>query len=502
MLRLLFLNTGSNLVVMVVKLAITFIMTPIFVSYLGRYDYGIWEMLAAIIGYMGLLDLGIKPAISRFAAKYHAEKDGVALSSVYSSAMAFMAAVGFVLFLFFSCWAVFFPEVLAEDSSNFERYSILLLVIGIQLGIIFPGYVAESYLEGFQKYYLKNNITIFNSVVGATFIYFCITPDNGLILLAGVNAFGMSVKYLVFIFLLSRRSYGAIRPKLSDFSWERLKGILSFGFKSFVQGVATRLEYATDTLVIGFFLGPAMVPLYGIPANLVQYIRTIGYTLTHAFMPFFSHLSALDEKERIIRIYFAASRYVIGIMLPMSVGACIIGGPFIGIWLGGDFTQNSDAIILLLVLFSAVPFLNPFSSRYLTAIGKHGIFAKLTPISAVINFAASVALVQEYGIIGAALGSVIPVFVFFPIYLRYTCRNLGITVSSYVYKSILPCLLPTLIMAAVVLVFRFQVGLNSYGQIVLSVVIGALVYAVMFSVLALTKEERNYVVSKFFKING
>src|SRR5690606_13289167 len=160
MIRTLLVNTGSNVLVMFVKLVITFIMTPVFVNNLGKYDYGLWEMIGAVIGYMGILDLGLRPAISRYAAMHKAENDTVALQSVYISALVFMALVGVLLFTFFFCWGVWFSDVLAPEGEPHKQYTLFLIIVGAYLLISFPGYVAESYLEGFQKYYLKNNITI------------------------------------------------------------------------------------------------------------------------------------------------------------------------------------------------------------------------------------------------------------------------------------------------------------------------------------------------------
>lgn len=125
--------------------------------------------------------------------------------------------------------------------------------------------MAESYLEGFQKYYLKNNITIFNSIVGSSLLYLYISPENGLVLLAGINAIGLSVKYLLFMWILSRPAHGAIRARPVNFSWIRLRELIVFGFKSFIQGISTRVENATDVLVIGVIMGPAMVPFTVFP---------------------------------------------------------------------------------------------------------------------------------------------------------------------------------------------------------------------------------------------
>jgi hypothetical protein len=78
LLRTLFSNIGSNLSVLVVRVSITLVMTPLYLRVLGRYDYGVWEILYGVIGYMGS-DIDIKP-VGRYISKYSAldEMDGQA----------------------------------------------------------------------------------------------------------------------------------------------------------------------------------------------------------------------------------------------------------------------------------------------------------------------------------------------------------------------------------------------------------------------------------------
>lgn len=68
-------NSSSNLLVMFLKIAITLVMTPIFVHNLGAYDYGVWEITLSVIGYMGILDLGMLPTMARFAAHHRARAE-------------------------------------------------------------------------------------------------------------------------------------------------------------------------------------------------------------------------------------------------------------------------------------------------------------------------------------------------------------------------------------------------------------------------------------------
>ena len=90
MIRKLLINTGSNIFNFIARIIITFIMTPILVKNLGNYDYGIWELVTIIIGYMGVLDLGIRPAASRFASYYRAKKDQEQLNKIFTCSVTYM----------------------------------------------------------------------------------------------------------------------------------------------------------------------------------------------------------------------------------------------------------------------------------------------------------------------------------------------------------------------------------------------------------------------------
>lgn len=481
---------------MLVKIVITFVMTPVLVSNLGNHDYGIWEIIAAIIGYMGLLDFGMKPTIVRFASKHLAENSPEKLQILYSTAWAFMSVVGIVIFLFFLGWAIFLPDLLSVDKEQQYRYSLLLFIVGFQVFVSFPGYVAEGFLEGFQEYSKKNNISIFYLIVTSSIVYTLITPSNGIILLASVSAAGLFVKYLHFAVLLYKPGFGNLRPDLSRASWVSFKETSRFGFKALVQGVAYTVEAGTDTLVIGYFLGAAIVPIYAIPANLINYIKGIGWTLTQAFMPLFTMMHTQEKAKEIQEMYLGVSRYVVALLLPIAVGAVLLGGPFIGVWVGEQYQKEADIIILLLAIYIAYPFLNPFSVRYLLAIGAHGMLAKLTTVGAAFNITLSVILVNYWGVVGVALGSVIPVLILTPIILKLCCNHLGISMVEYLKKSILPSLLPTTLMGIGVFALRTYWALDNYYEILMAVVIGVMIYAPLFYAIGMNRAERTWLLSK------
>lgn len=488
-------NTASNLGTLFLKLGITFVMTPILIKNMGNYDYGLWEMVGAVIGYMGMLDMGIRPAVSRFAARFIAQKDESALTTLYATAWYFLLGVGLLIALILGLGGMFFAELVApEESTDNVRYTWFLLILAAQLLITFPSYTAESYLEAYQEYYLKNNVTIVNSILGSTILFIFITPENALVLLAATNAIGICSKYLFLVWLMQyRRPFLSLRR--AYFSLLQLKELLRFSVKTLVQGVATKMENATDSLVIGFVMGPAAVPLYSIPANLVSYIRLISYNFTHVFMPYFSSLGALNDQRKIQEVYLTGSKFTVAPCLILAIGAYTLGPEFLSLWVGDEIARSAQEFLGVLIAFLVLPLVNPMASRYLTAIDKHGFFAKWQPIVALSNLGLSLLLIYPLGILGVALGSLIPALVFQPIVLGVCCKHLGFSPFVYLRSALLPWLIPCVAMAATLVAAKQFFVITNYGILLAIASVASMVFIVVGALFALNQHERSQLMA-------
>jgi len=490
MMKRLAFNTASNVITLVIKLSITFIMTPMLIKNLGRYDYGIWEMIGAVIGYMGMLDLGIRPAVSRFASRFIALDDEVSLRILYATAWYFLLAIGVLIAVILSMWGIFFPEHIAEIPTDTQRYTWLLLILAAQLLITFPSYAAESYMESYQEYYLKNNITIVNSFIGFTIVYYYITPSNALILLAAVNALGVCSKYIFLVwFMQYRRPF--LKLKREYFSVPQFKELLSFGFKSMISGISSRIENATDSLVIGTVLGPASVLLYSVPAALLSQTRGICMTITHVFMPYISGLNATNDHQKIRVVYIFGSKLMVFVPLLLIMGILTVGEDFLRLWVGADIAESSRKFLFIIAAFTLIPMLNPLSVRYLQAIDEHVFFAKWQPAVALANLILSVILIYPLGIAGVALGSLIPAIIFQPILLYVCCKHLNASVWEYVSKVLLPWIIPSIGMVVSIFGFKHLIPITNFFWFLIVASLGALVFVGLSCFLVFSVKERS-----------
>jgi len=494
MIKRLMINTGSNYFVLILKLVLTFLLTPIFIDNLGTYKFGIWELVVAILGYTGLLDLGLLSTIARFTAKYKAEDNQDALNKVFSSVLIFLTTIGIVLAGITLLIAFTQPEILAESKNdNRNEYFWFLIIIAIQIIAKFPGLVAAGTLEGFQKYYIKNILTVIDSIFIITATLLFMNNENALILLAGVSTFGLVWKYIVYFIILKKDKSYPLIFSTANASLSVLRTLLSFGLKSFIQGVAHRIEARSDIFVIGSILGPAVVPLYSIPSNLVAYLDNFVQTGSNAFMPLFSELSARKQSNKITDIYLLTSKILVSILILLSIGIFFVGADFIGIWIGEQFYDDAAQLIPFLILYSIMPLLNPLASRYLTAVGQHGIYAKIAPVTAILNITISILLAKEWGIVGVAIGSVIPVFIFFPVILKVSCKSLGISPWRYIYSVLGPVIIPSISLSSYLYFSTVDSTITSYLQILTTALIGGIIYTITYLLLSTSQTEKDYI---------
>src|SRR5215470_16122972 len=107
-------NVGSNSLGYVVNVAVGLFLSPLIIDSLGVPVAGVWSLVVSFVGYYGVLDVGIRSAVSHFVATYHARGDQEQVNRTLSTAMAMLAAVALVATLLTVAAAFWMPDWYAQ----------------------------------------------------------------------------------------------------------------------------------------------------------------------------------------------------------------------------------------------------------------------------------------------------------------------------------------------------------------------------------------------------
>lgn len=493
-------NSLSNVVMRFLNIAVVFIMSPIIIRSLGKHDYGLWEIVNSVIGYMGLIEFGIFPAIVRYVAKFNALNDREKLNQIYSSFFVIFISIGALCSIIIIGFAFFYPEILSVNGLSEKKYTLFLLIVAFKTFQAFPGHVIQGFYEGFQKYNFINCVNAVQIIILNIIAYYLFSKGYGLNAFALVTGVFYTIKIAFLWAMLSLPGYGRFRIKRTDINKDLIKELYIFGFKSFMLGLTGRIAFQTDSIVIGVFLGPAMVPFYVIPVNLISKIKEIMMTITLGFMPHFSELYAKENKSEIIRSYFVYSRYAVGIAFVLLLGALFLGGPFINIWIGPEYVEKGRAILYIMSIAFFIPLLNPFQGRLLTSMGCHGLLVKVAFPAAILNLLLSIVFLHYYGIVGVALGTLIPAVMAEPFILYQVAKLTGFKMVDYIYK-VLGCQIAPVV--ATSLAYYWTLGTiapKDYLNILMIACTCSTIYLCLFFMFVVSGKERSIFISYFITV--
>ena len=479
---------------MLAQIAIAFILSPFLVHTLGDTQYGIWTIAVAFTGYMNLLDLGLTSAVTRYVSKYWASSDFESTNSIASTALALFLVVGIVIVMVSPVMSVLISGIVSVGPELDSVVRALIIVMSFDIAVFVLSGVMKGLFGGLQRYIVINLAQLFSAAFKAILFYVALTRGGGLIEMAYVSLTA-NVLVVAIFWLVLRRTVPEIRFSLARIKRASFSKIYHYGKYTFVAMLANQLIYYSDAFIIGFFLNAAAVTYYSIPWTLAEYSKKVTLAIAQTYTPAISASDAKDDRSNLTELYFAGSRYVLLISNLLCVGLLVLGGAFIGIWMGPQYRELCQDVLFILVVNLMVYCPQQISYSVLQGLGRQKLYSYASVGVSIINLILSIILVQRYGIIGVALGAAIPQILFQLILVpNLTLRVLGVSYRQYLTRAILPSVLPAIVLAAVLWAIRQYHFPGNYIQLLSMAALGGFLYAIACFVFLLTKQERATVI--------
>ena len=154
---------------------------------MGQSEYGLYSLVASVVAYLTILDLGFGNAIVRYTAKYRAEgkvEDQYSLFGLFFVLYSIIGIISFLLGLglYFNI-DFLFEQSMTEEELSKARVMVLLLVFNVAL--TFPLSVFSSVVVAYEKFIFHKFINLARVVLQP-----CLMIP---LLLVGYKAVGMVV---------------------------------------------------------------------------------------------------------------------------------------------------------------------------------------------------------------------------------------------------------------------------------------------------------------------
>ncbi|MEJ5359832.1 MAG: oligosaccharide flippase family protein [Desulfobacterales bacterium] len=501
----LILNSASAAVLYAVNIVIAFIMSPVVVRALGNRDYGIWEMLLSFCGYMGILELGLGPAVIRYVAREMALQNQDSLNRVFNSAFWCLLLVG-LLSLIGMCLVALIPETLLNlQPGEIESLSMLCVMAGFNLLVQFIGTLFVAFLMGRQEHFLVNMFRAFVYSAQAVLVFLALTRWEGskLIWVAGITLAGNIFQYGVLCGLVFRRE-GSLSLSRSGFSYSTMKELYLFGLKSALLMVSDRIQRQSLPVIIGHTIGASSVVFFALPKRLVDYARDFVVSLGFPLMPYFSGVDALRQEGERMKEWVPVSRAVSFLTLPAAATVMALGEPFLNIWLGAEYGENGRWVVMALGASFLLTGMFSNSTRVLIAADKHGRPAKKALCISIAAVSSAIPITRWYGVTGSAVVLLAADLTACWVFWAAASKHIRITLPEHIDATVRPLLIPFLLLAGWLAAARILFVFSAYWGLATTAIIGFSLYLIAawkFSLKKVEKDSFKIHLRNFFRKN-
>ena len=439
--------------------------------------------------YGSLLDFGIANAITKYVAEYQARGDFDQARSLIATALWLYTIVGLAAIILGAVFAPVFPYLFNVPIEQRLTFSWLVFLSGIGLGISLPGAAPIAVLRGLQRFDVINLISISGMLLFGGSTVLVLQWGGGPIGLAAVNILVNLVMQIPAVWLI-RRNAGQLHFGWSGAKRSHIRTVASFSSALFVINIAGQLQAKTDEIVVGAFLTVGNVTPYSIAHRLSELPQMLTEQFMKVLMPLASKLHSENDQGRLRQLYLVSTRLTLASFLPLGLGVTILAKPFLSAWVGEVYAPYAG-LVLLLIGASLFDTLMWPANAILQGMARHRLLAISAIASGLANLVISVALVRPLGLVGVALGTLIPTTLECLFFVTpYSMRVIGVDLRTALKAIFLPVMAPAIIMGSVLIGLRYL--LNPVAMIAILAVggIGFLVYVAIYLSIGASSQEK------------
>lgn len=492
--------TISNYILLIWRIIAGIITTRLLYLGLGDVGYGYWVLLWSVFGYSLLLDFGFGTSVQKYAAELLVTKDFKLFNKQISTIIGSYLFMGLLIIMFTALGAYFLTSLFTIEAADVLYYQQVFFLFGVGSALLFPLGAFAEVLKGIGKLHIRNVIEFGYVTLNLIGIYLLMEYGYSVLELT-LFSLGLNLIKVLFMAGISFYFLPKMELKPRHFKLGYIKEIISFSFFAYLIMFSNMIIHKTDQILVGAMLGMAPVAIYQVGSRLSYLLDKFSTQFQDTLAPVAAKLNHAGEKDRLRHIMFQSNRIVtLGTTLLFAI-LIFLTEPILKLWLEvTDHHAISISYIMLLSVYLLTIFRSA-NSKILLMSGKHKFLSKVAVIESISNVALSILFIKLYGVIGVAIGTLIPniilsIFVIFPAASRFS----AVSKLLYFKKIFLPTLLIALIPSLILYLSRITIQQWDLLTLMVIASITSLVYILLSYRFYTNEDERNRIKSLLKKV--
>ena len=484
-------GAALNYVVILLNTAVGLLYTPYMLRMMGQSEYGLYSLVASVIAYLTVLDLGLGNAVIRYTAKFRAEgktKEQYEMFGMFLALYSIISVVALIggMGLYLNVDRMF-GGTMTEIELSHAR--IMMLILVFNLVVTFPMSIFGSIMSAYERFVFPKVINIIRIILNTVVMIVLLEMGYKAIAMVIIQTL-FNVATLVINYLYCKYRL-QIKIQFAKIQWGFLREVAIYSFWIFLNVIMDRVYWSTGQFMLGIVAGTAAIAVFAVAIQLHTMYMQFSTAISSVFLPKVTGMVTLRNNEAEISDLFIKTGRIQNIIMSMILfGFITFGRAFIALWAGPEY---NDAYIIACLFFISlyIPLIQNLGITILQARNQMK-FRSLLYIGI-----AAVALVLQYyfakmwGGIGCAVAISGALFIGQGVIMNiyYKVRQ-GIDIKKF-WKEIAKMNIVPLIMSACFMYAIYDAPIDSWLKLALWMGLYTIMYIAVLYKFSMNKYERN-----------
>ncbi len=404
------LAISTSVISRIVGAAISLLILPISVRYLGNEGYGLMTTITAVVGWLQFTNLGIGLGLQNALTEETAKANRQAQKELVSTAVLSLAGIGLILLvaglLVFPHirWTAVFPPTTERFKAEIP-WTVLFVFFGfvstVMLGFVGPIYAARQELHiGSVQAMVTSLVTLLGTVVAVHFRW-------GLLGLTICTIGATAVMQWSFaLWTLYGRGLLELHPRWSSFTRSAAGRVYRNGIDFLLLQICNIAFFQIDAFLIVRFLTVDQVTPYSVAQKVFMQTSGLFAIVAGSLWPAYGHASAQGDTAWVRRIHRKLVQAFLLVSGALAVFMVLFGHRLFGLWVGSAAAPST-----LLIAAVAMYFLvRDWTGIHATLLNGLNIVRPQVwnvVLMAILTLVLDLLLVQRLGPLGLAIGGFI-----------------------------------------------------------------------------------------------
>jgi len=345
------INMASGVVTTVINTAVMLISYPIYLHYLGYEKLGVWMVLATVLTFVQMCNLGMGPAVTKLVAEEYGRGNTEGIQSYVTTALWTLAVTGCIALVVLILVAKPIIGLFKLGPENAAIARQLLPYMGMLTVYAFLVQILTATLSGLgrmdQANYRDSACRAISLGVAAVLLIL----GYGIVSLLIGSAINYLLIHITSILLIRK----IVSLHILKFNWdiERFKKLVSFGGAVLGGSIISMLFSPFNKLMLSRYAGVSTIPIYEIAYTGSMQIRALFEASLRALMPEISRIGSdmtVQARERISQIYRRSMKLIFLFGTPIYVALAVFAPVLLNLWLRDRFVETLPGAFRIMLI--------------------------------------------------------------------------------------------------------------------------------------------------------